>query len=128
MAVHQQKVGPAIVVKIKKHGAPAKVSGTGAKTRGIGHVGKGSVAIIVIKRGGVVGEVRTEKIQIPIAIVICNRGAHARLLAAVDVVGHARKNTYVREGSVAIVLVEDARCAVAGHVDIRPAVVVKIKG
>src|SRR5206468_4036184 len=128
MAVHQQKIGPAVVVKIKKHGAPAKISGTGAKTRGVSYVGKGAIAIIVIERGGVVGEVRAEKIQIPIAIVICNRGAHACLLAAVDVVGHARKNTDVREGSVAIVAVEDTRCAVAGHVDIRPAVVVKIKG
>src|SRR5207249_6802184 len=128
MAVHQKKVGPAIVVKIKEHRAPAKISSTRAKTSRVSHVGKSAVAIVVIKRQSVIEEVRAEKIQISIAIVICNRGAHACLFATVDVVGHSRENTHVREGSVAIIAVEDARCAVAGHVDIGPAGVVKIKG
>src|SRR4029077_13047889 len=49
------------------------------------------------------------------------------LLAAVGVVGHTRKYAHIGERSVLIIVIEKARSAVAGHIDVRPTVVVIVK-
>ena len=54
--------------------------------------------------------------------------AHASLLASVFVEGGAGEDGYVGEGSVVIVAVENAGGAVAGDVDVGPAVVVEVEG
>src|SRR5260370_8073503 len=90
-------------------------------------IGKGSVVIVVKQRRSVVGKVCAEKIEIAVAVVVSNRRAHPSLFPAIRVIGYAREDTDIRESSIVIVMVKNARCAVASHVDVRPAVVVIIE-
>src|SRR5258708_7586876 len=96
--------------------------------RRISYIGEGAVAVVVIKRRSIIGKVSAEKVEIAVAVVIGNGGAHSSLFAAICVVSHTRENALVRERSVAIVMVEDTRRAVASHVDVRPTVVIIIEG
>ena len=70
MAVGYKKVRPAVVVEVKEHCAPPKILGPRAKTGGISHVGKCAVTIVVVKRRGIIGKIRAEKIQVSIPIVV----------------------------------------------------------
>src|SRR5579864_87367 len=88
MAVDQEKIRPAIIVEVEKHGAPTEIASMSAESGRIGYIGEGSVAVVVIERRGVVGKVGAEEIEIAVAVVVGNGGAHAGLLATVRIVGH----------------------------------------
>ena len=57
---------------------------------------------------------------------IVGRYSHAALQRAVFVVRHARRLGHLRESSVMIVVVEKAGSRIAGHVDVRPAIVIEV--
>ena len=66
------------------------------------------LAQVVIETGGVAGEVGLDDIEIPVAIVIRDRHAHAGLRLAVRAVGHARLDGDLGESAVVIVLYSSA--------------------
>src|SRR5437016_2000929 len=98
-----------------------------AEAGGEGGVGEGAIAVVVVERGSVVGEICLEDVEPAIAVVVGNRGAHAGLGAAVFVERSSGNNGNVGKGAVAIVAVQNAGSAVAGDVEIGPAVVVVIE-
>src|SRR5437588_10438882 len=63
-----------------------------------------------------------------VAVVVGNGRSHARLLASVFVEGRARRDRDIGKRSVVIVAVENAGRAVAGDINIGPAVFVEIEG
>ena len=70
VAVDEKKIGPAVVVEIEKHGAPAEIFGVEAEAGGIGDVVEGAVAVVAIERRGVVGEIGFEDIELAVAVVV----------------------------------------------------------
>src|SRR5439155_1951390 len=106
---------------------PAQILGVQSKPRGKGLIVKRAVAVVVVKRGGVVREIGFEKVELPVAVIVRNRRAHARLFAPVVVESRSGNDGHVRECAVMIVVVENARGAVAGNINVRPAVVIIVE-
>src|SRR6266851_1471246 len=107
-------------------------------TRGRGNIREGSVAIVVIENPGLL-EVAAEMLAIhfgvdvavgeeqigpAVVVEIEKRNAPAEVLR---VEPESRGKGFVVEGAVAIVVVKNAGGAVAGDINVRPAVVVVIK-
>src|SRR6266849_6624216 len=127
VTVGQEQIGPAVVVNIEKHDAPAKILRVQAETGGESFVVERGVAIVVVESRGIVGKICLEQIEPAIAIVVRDGGAHAGLLAPVIIKRRARNNGDVRESAVVIVMVENAGGAVARDINVRPAVVVIVE-
>ena len=127
MAVHQQQVGPAIVVEVEEHGSPAKILGVQAEASSGRRISEGSGFVVVQQRRGVVGEVGLEDVEPAVAVVVGHRRAHSRLRAAVFIERGACDDGNVGEGSVAVVVVQNARRAVARDENVGPAVIVVVE-
>ncbi len=125
--VHQNQIGPAIVVEVEEHGSPAQILRVQAQSRGRGRIGKGAVAVVAVQRRSIVGEIGFENVEMAVAVVVGDGRAHACLLAPVFVEGGARGDGDVGEGSIMIVAVENAGRAVAGDVNIGPAIFIEIE-
>src|SRR5215470_2740952 len=127
MAVRQNQIGPAIIVIVKEHDTPAQKLGIASNSRSVGHVRKRAIPVIVIKSRRVIGKVGLEDVQLSVPVVIRNRCAHASLLTSILVVGYATHDGCIGEGSISIISVENVGCAVAGDIDVGPAVIVVIQ-
>ena len=127
VAVDEEQIRPAVVVEIEKRDAPAEVLRVEPESRGKGFIVEGAVAIVVVERGGIVGEIGFEQIEFAVTVVVGNGRAHAGLLAPVVVESGAGDDGNVAERAVVIVVVKNAGRAVARDINVRPAVVVVIK-
>ena len=127
VAVDKQQIGPAIVVKIQKHRAPAEILGVQTEAGGESHIVKVAIAIVAIERGSVVGEIGFENIELAVAVEIGDGRAHAGLLRAIFVEGRAGNDGDIGKRAIVIVVIENAGSAVAGDVDIRPAVIIEVE-
>src|SRR5437762_1319922 len=72
MTVHEQEVGPTIVIEIEKHSAPARVLGVGAKSGSNCDVGEGPVPVVMIKGRSAVGKVWADKMEAPVPTLSAN--------------------------------------------------------
>src|ERR1700722_3144234 len=70
VAVDEEEIGPAVIVEVEEHGAPAEVFGVEAQAGGIGDVVESAVAVVAIESGGVVGEICFEDVELAVAVVI----------------------------------------------------------
>ena len=70
MTVDDEEIGPAVVVDVGEHGAPAEGVGVDAEAGWEGYVGEGAVAVSVVEGGGVVGEVGLEEVEVAVAVVV----------------------------------------------------------
>ncbi len=102
VAVDEEQIGPAVIVEIEKHDAPAEILRVQSKPGGKGFVVEGAVAVVAVKRGSVVGEIGFEKVEFPVAVIIRNSRSHASLLAAVVVEGGTGDDGDVGKRSVVI--------------------------
>src|SRR5215813_7927700 len=127
MAVRQNQVRPAIIVIVKEHRTPAQILGIGGNSRSIGHVRKRAISVIVVESRRVIRKVSLEDVQLAVSVVIRNCCAHASLLASILVVGYATHYGCIGEGSISIVAVENVGRAVAGDINVGPAVIVVIQ-
>src|SRR5260370_16986728 len=91
------------------------------------HIVECSIAVVTIESRSVVGKVRLENVQSPVAVVVADRRSHTRLLAPVFIEGRARGYTDVGESAVTIVAIENAGCAVAGHINVSPALLFEVQ-
>ena len=126
--VDHHQVRPAAIVEIEKHRTPTEILHVLAQAGATGHVGELPVAVVAIQRRRILREIRFEDIRPPVTVVIAHRRAHAGLLAPIFVKRDARGQRFVGKRAVAIVVIQNARLAVAGHEHIRPAVVVIVEG
>src|ERR1700724_4744610 len=79
VAVHYQKIGPAVVVEIKEHRSPAQILRMQTKPGRKSYIVKCAVPVISIERGSVVGKVRAKNIKPAVAIEVGDRASHAGL-------------------------------------------------
>ena len=61
VAIDEENIGPAVVIEVKEHGAPAEVFRVEAEAGGIRDVVECAVAVVAIESGGVVGEICFER-------------------------------------------------------------------
>src|SRR5207244_2100659 len=106
---------------------PAEVLGVKPQARWESRIAETAIPVIAVQGGSVVGEIRFENIETPVAVKIGDRGSHACLFAAVFVKGGASDHRHIGESSVAIVVVKNAGRAVTSDINIGPAVVIKIE-
>src|SRR5712692_8626960 len=128
MSVGENEIGPAIIVKVKKHGAPAQILRVQTKSRGEGNIRKDSIAVIAVQGRRVIGEVGLKNIQPSVAVVIRDGSSHARLLTPIFVERYSSHHRNIGKSSIAIVVIKNTWGTVAGYVDIRPAIIVKVEG
>src|SRR5713226_9324254 len=128
MSVGEDEIGPAIIVKVKKHGAPAQILRMQTKSRGKGNIRKDSFTVIAVQGRRVIREVGLKNIQSSVAVVIRDGSSHARLLAPIFVERYSCHHRNIRESAIAIVVIENAWGAVACYIDIWPAIIVKVEG
>ena len=126
MAVADEDIRPAIVVKIKKAAAPAEILGVLAEAALEGGVFEICAAEIVVERRRVAGEIGFDEIEIAVEIVIACGNTHACLGLAVGAESAASFESDVGEGAILFVLIEGAGGGVVGDVNVGPAVVVEI--
>src|SRR6266849_8736948 len=103
MSVGEDEIGPAIIVKVKKHGAPAQILRVQTKSRGESHIRKDSSTVIAVQGRRVIGEVGLKNIQPSVAVVIRDGSSHARLLAPIFVERHSSHDSNIGESAIAIV-------------------------
>src|SRR5258707_15881928 len=127
MSVGEDEIGPAIIVKVKKHGAPAQILRVQTEPRGVSHIRKNSFTVIAVQGRRVIGEVGLKNIQPSVAVVIRDGSSHARLLPPFFVERHSSYHRNIGESAIAIVVIKNTWSTVAGHVDIRPAIIVKVE-
>src|SRR5258708_35891904 len=85
------------------------------------------MAVVGMRGGGVAKKIVLKRARPPVAVVIRAGGSHPRLFAPVFVKCNTGHDRDIREGSVVIVVIQNARSAIAGHVNIRPAVVIEVQ-
>src|ERR1700678_4105561 len=117
MSIGEDEIGPAIIVKVKKHGAPPQILCVQAKSCGKGNIRKDSATVIAVQGRGVVGKIGFENIQPSVAVVIRDGSTHTRLLAPLVVERYASHHRNIGEGSIVIVVIKNAWGAVASYVD-----------
>ena len=88
---------------------------------------EGPISIISVKRGSIVGEIGFENVQATVAIEIGDTRSHTCLLASILVECGTCGYRNISESSVTIVVVQNAGSAVAGDVNVRPAVGVEVE-
>ena len=126
--VGEDQIGPTVIIEVEEHGSPAEVLRMQAEPRSKCNVGKNSISTVLVKDGSVIGKVRFKNVQAAVAVVIGDSGTHTGLLASVFIKRHACHYRNVGERAVAIVVVQNAGDAIAGNIDVWPAVIVEIKG
>ena len=127
MAVDLEQILPAIVVEIDEVDAPADEPGIGREAGSHADVLEEDPVVVVEEIRVIVGEVGLDDVEPAIAVEVADADTHAALLEAMLVERDAHLGRVVREGAVAVVQEQDARCGVARDVDIRPAVLVEIR-
>ena len=85
------------------------------------------VALIVIERRRVAGEIGLDDVEIAVEIVIGGRDAHAGLRLAVGAEHAACFQPDLDELAVLLVLVQQRLSGIVGDVDVGPAVVVEVR-
>src|SRR5579885_1827265 len=81
----------------------------------------------MVEVGGLLGKIGFDNIEPSVAIIIAHGYAHAALRNAILVEGTAHLGGDFGEGPVMIVMVQTARHRIAGDVNIRPSVIIKIR-
>src|SRR5215471_1147935 len=128
VAIDGQDIRPPIVIHVDECRSPTEKTGVKPQARIIDGRGESSVTVVAIEGRAVIGEIGLENIGMPIVVVIPDGGAHPRLLTSIFVVRDSGIGGDVDEGSVPQIVVEDAGGAVAGYINVRPAVVIIVDG
>src|ERR1700722_4241037 len=116
----------AVVIKVHDTGTPTNIVSFNSEMRGVRNVVKIALAVVVIENVGIVGEIRFEKVEMAVKIVVAHADAHASLLHSVLVDGDAARHAFFTKGAIMIVLEEETRRRLAGEVEIGPTVFVEI--
>src|SRR4030088_1569538 len=97
-----------------------------AYVRGVAEVREALLAPVPVKCIGFLGEICDEDVEQSIMIDIAKIHAHRSLFATVSTQCRARKQAYILERSIVIVVVEVIRTGVVRHIQVGPAIVVVV--
>src|SRR3954463_10155558 len=128
VAIHQQQIRPAVVVDVEEHCSPSQILRVQPQSSCGSGVGKGPIPVVFIESGGIVGKIRLENIQMPVAVIVRDGRSHPGLLAAILVECGSGGYRHIVERSVMVVAVEDRGRAVAGNEDVRPSIFIEVEG
>ena len=110
MTVDHQQINPAVVVIIKKLGAPTDIGETnGCYLSRVGDIRKRTFTVIVIESVVVVIEISNKHIQSLVVIIVTQRHSHAALLTAVFIHRHSRRKSDFFERAITVVVIEEVR-------------------
>src|SRR5215813_3695480 len=127
MTIPHDQVAPPVVIVVDKCGSPAEKGDCRLADAYLKrNVGEICVTVVSVERVRIVGKVRDMKIHAAIVIVIADRQAHTRLLAAVFVQCEPRLVSDLFEGSVVLIDVELLWRRIVDHYEIQPAVIVYV--
>src|SRR5215469_3491033 len=128
VTVSDEDVGPAIVVVIKEETGEAEGDEGVASDFGLRRfVDEQAVALVVIERNHLVGEVADQNTRVAAAVVVGGIGAHARTGDSVFAEADAGGDPTLLKGSVLLVDVELVGLGVVGDQNVRPAVGVVVE-
>src|SRR5208337_1336555 len=82
----------------------------------------------MVKAGWLIEKMRTDNIEMAIAIVVADRGTHARHFHALVIESKSALESFLTECAVVIVHQQQAGRGVAGHEYIGPSVLIHIEG
>ena len=128
MAIDQQDIPPAIVIRIQEGAAPAHETRVHAQAQRNCGIVEVSAAAVPIQRGALVREIGAEDVVQPVAVEVRNGNAHPRQSPAVLVEGGSAQHRFVPKRSIASVDVQDRRRSVARNIDIRKVVTAEVAG
>src|SRR5579864_1993052 len=126
MPVGDQYSGPAAVVKIEELNAPTQEPRDFSEAGDLRDVIEEIIATVQIESRSIVAEICFNDVLKARMGKVVRGYPHAALQSAVFVVRYPRGLGHLRESSVMIVVVEKAGGRIAGHIDVRPAIVVKV--
>src|ERR1700722_18523726 len=128
MTVRKEEISPAIVVKIQETGSPAEErdryfgnSGLIADVRVI------PVSVITVKRFVIIRECGGREIEKIIVQIIPDRNSHGRGFAAVFIQSKSGRVTYIFEGAVPLVQVQEVGGRIVGHDQVGFRVIVYVR-
>src|SRR5260370_11422017 len=128
VALRDKEIVPSIVVVIQKANAPSGVQHGGARnSRAEAGIGETGVAIVLVERVALVGEIRDDQVRPAIIVIVGKVDAHAGVGAAVTVNGNLREQPDLFEISAAFVLLKkfDHRIVGYGQIDMSVALEVR---
>ena len=128
MAVRKEKILPSIVVEVEKAHAEADVLSIDAEASLDADVLEGTIPVVPVQRGHLFGEIRADNVQPTICVEIPHRDAHSGQSNAIFIQRATRRNGDFAEGSVVIIAIEQTWRAIARNVNVRPSVVVEVRG
>src|ERR1035438_5548769 len=126
MAGNIEKVGKSIVIRIEKAASPTHKVALLANTCEPGHVCECRIAVIVVQIYTFIRKICLYYIEPSVMIVVAGSDAHACLRPSVFTEGDTSHQAFFAEGSVVIVHEEKSGRRIAGHIDVRPAVIVEV--
>ena len=118
---HEQ-VRTTIVIEIDYSGAPADIACLHSNARSAGNIVESSLTIVVVENVGVIREVRLEKVQMSVEVIVANRNPHPRLFFSVVAEGYASQHSLFAERSIMVVHEEQTRSGIASNINVWPAV------
>ena len=81
----------------------------------------------MVENVGVIREVRLEKVQMSVEVIVANRNPHPRLFFSVVAEGYASQHSLFAERSIMVVHEEQTRSGIASNINVWPAVFVQIR-
>src|SRR6185312_9349595 len=128
VAIRDQNVRPAIVVVIKKETTEAECDQScAADFRARGLINEKSVALVVIQRKHLVGEITDDQAGAARVVVVARINSHAGARNSVFAERYASRNCFLLKRSIMLVEVELVGLGIVGQENIGPAVAVIIK-
>ena len=124
--VRDEDVLPPVVVEVEEPRAPADILAVWPKAGLEDGVEERAVPVVVVEVDGFVGKIGLYDIQPAVAVVITDSDSHSALGRPIAAQRAPRGHAHLGKGAVTVVVVKLTRGLIAGHVDIRPAVIVEI--
>ena len=128
VAVGDKNVGPAVVVVVEEETAKTqRDQGGAADFRPRRFIHEQPVALVVIERKHLVGEVGDDDAGMAGAVVVGGVHAHAGAGHAIFAEGDSRRDALLLKGSVVLVQVQLVGLRVVGQQNVGPAVIVVVE-
>src|SRR5207342_2440392 len=87
-----------------------------------------ALAIVAVENIGVIQEMRFEKVEVSVQIVVANPNAHARLLHAIFAQPYTAQDSFFTKRPISIVHEQETWSGIGGNVNVLPTILIEIGG